>query len=192
MSKSSHQRNKSIKITDKLYLGKNAVILTENGNGYDTITASEFAVLNGITATAAEINAAADNSAKHEVVTTTNIILASETGKHFVLNSATAFVSTLPAVALGLEFWFHIGATEPTTSHTVVTNASANLIVGNITSPDLNAAADVSVVADADTISFIASKALHGDYAHVWCDGTNWMLNGMCKAFDAMTTTQVS
>jgi hypothetical protein len=129
---------------------------------------------------------------KTEAVTTTNVITASESGTRFILNTVTAFVSTLPAPAANLEYWFYIGATEPTTTHTVVTNASANIIVGNISSPDLNAASDVSTVTDADTISFIASKAVHGDYAHVWSDGTNWYLDGMCKAFDGMTTTQAS
>src|SRR5258707_188541 len=41
-----------------------------------------------------------------ETVTATNIILASESGKTFFLNSATEFVSTLPAPAAGLKFKF--------------------------------------------------------------------------------------
>ena len=195
------QRARNIKITDKLTLGDNAIIRTQNGNDYDEITVSELAVLDGITATtaeinimdgvtatASEINQKCDVSTLHEAVTTTNVITAAETGKHFVLNTATAFVSTLPAVAIGLEYWFHIGATEPTTTHTVVTNASANIIQGNITSPE-DALGSVATVADADTISFVASLALHGDFAHVYCDGTNWYLDGMCKVQDGMTTT---
>ena len=63
-----------------------------------------------------------------EAVTTTNVITAAESGTRFVLNSATAFVSTLPTPAAGLEYWFYIGATEPTTSHTVVTASSAILL----------------------------------------------------------------
>lgn len=122
------------------------------------------------------------------VLTTTKTVAAFETGTHFILNTATAFVTTLPLPAAGLEFFFHIGATEPTTSHTVVTNGSANIIEGNLASPDMNAASDITTVADADIITFVASKALHGDFAHVWSDGTNWYLDGMCKAFDGMTT----
>jgi hypothetical protein len=126
-----------------------------------------------------------------EAVTTTNVITASESGTRFVLNSATAFVSTLPLPAAGLEFWFYIGATEPTTTHTVVTSASANIIVGNISTTE-DALGSVATVTDADTISFVASKAVHGDFAHVWSDGTNWYLDGSCKAQDGMTTTQAS
>lgn len=182
------QRQRRIIITDTMTFGNNAEIKIRNGNDYDIITVSELAVLDGITATTAEINANCD--VLTEAVTTTNVIAAAENGTHFILNSTTGFVSTLPVPAAGLEFWFHIGATEPSTTHTVVTNASANIINGNITSPE-DAAGDVAVVPDADTISFI-SAAVHGDYAHVWSDGTNWYLDGMCFVQDGMTTTQAS
>lgn len=122
-----------------------------------------------------------------EVVTTTNVILAAETGTHFVLNSATAFVSTLPTVKLGLEFWFHIGATAPTTTHTVVP-AVAGTIEGSLSTPETPTTA-ITVAAAVDSINFIANKAVHGDMAHVWCDGTTWYLDGHCFVQDGMTTT---
>ena len=121
-------------------------------------------------------------------LTTTHTVTEEENGTTFILNTATAFVITLPLPQAGLEYWFYIGATAPTTTHTVVTAASANIIQGNLASPDLDAASDVVTVADADVISFVASKALHGDFAHVKCDGTDWYLDGMCKAFDGMST----
>jgi len=107
----------------------------------------------------------------------------------YVLNVAAAKIQTLPAPAAGLEYWFYVGATEPTGTHTVVTASSANIIVGNISSPE-DAAGSVATVTDADTISFVASKAVHGDFAHVWSDGTNWYVDGMCKVQDGITTTQ--
>lgn len=162
------QRARNITITDKLTLGINAVVrLKKAGNeGYDILLPF---------------------SSNHAVLTTTKAIASSESGTHFILNSATGFVTTLPAPAVGLEYFFHIGATEPSTTHTVVTSASANIIQGNITSPE-DAAGAVATVADADTISFI-SAAVHGDFAHVWSDGINWYLDGMCKVQDGMTTT---
>lgn len=178
-------------LTDTFTLTDAAIIRIRNGNDYDEITVSELALLNGITATTAEINQKCDVSTLHEVVTSTNVITAAETGKHFMLNATAAFVSTLPAPALGLEYFFHIGATEPTTSHTIVTNASANIIVGNIATTE-DALGSVATVTDADTISFIANKAVHGDFCHVYCDGTNWYVDGMTKAQDGMTTTQAS
>tara|TARA_R110000803_G_scaffold5230_6_gene17356 strand:+ start:9039 stop:9551 length:513 start_codon:yes stop_codon:yes gene_type:complete len=166
------QRARNITVTDKLTLGVNAVVrIKKSGNeGYDTLL---------------------PKSANQGVLTTTKSVAANESGTHFVLNTATAFVTTLPAPAAGLEYWFHIGATVPTTTHTVVTNASANIIVGNICTPE-DAAGSVPVVQDADTISFVANLAVHGDFAHVWTDGTNWYLDGMCSVEDGMTTTQVS
>ena len=65
------------------------------------------------------------------------------------------------------------------------------IIVGNVSSPE-DAAGAVATVTDADTISLVASKAVHGDYVHVWSDGTNWYLDGQCKVQDGITTTQAS
>ena len=155
-----------------------------------TADANELNLLDGVNATTDEINAACD--VLTEAVTTTNVIAASETGTHFVLNTATAFVSTLPAPAAGLEFWFHAGATQVTGgNHTIVTNGSANVIEGQLTSRE-DAAGVVVCAAAADTISFIADKAVQGDLAHVWSDGTDWYLDGHCFVQDGMTTTQAS
>ena len=124
-----------------------------------------------------------------EAITAANTIEASESGTRFVMNTATARIQTLPSPAAGLEYWFYVGATEPTGSHTIVTASSANIIVGNVSSPE-DAAGAVATVTDADTISLVASKAVHGDFVHVWSDGTNWYLDGMCKVQDGITTTQ--
>jgi len=126
-----------------------------------------------------------------EAITAANTITAAESGTRFVMNTATARIQTLPSPAAGLEYWFYVGATEPTGTHTVVTASSANIILGNVASPE-DAAGHVATVTDADTISLVASKAVHGDYAHVWSDGTNWYLDGMCKVQDGITTTQAS
>jgi len=163
------QRARRLIVTDHLTLGANAVVRKKVGNDYAVLLPSVTS----------------------QTLTTTKAITADESGTRFILNTVTAFVTTLPAPVKGMEFYFYIGAIEPTTSHTVVTNGSANVIVGNIATTE-DALGSVATVTDADTISFIASKAVHGDYAHVWSDGTNWYLDGMCKAQDGMTTTQAS
>jgi len=165
----NNQRTRRLQVTDTLTLGANAVVRKKQGNDYAVLIPDQTT----------------------KVLTTTKAVLASESGTRFILNTATAFVSTLPEPVEGMEYTFIIGATAPTTTHTIVTNGSANIIVGNITSPE-DALGSVSVVQDADTISFIASKALHGDYVHVFSDGTNWYINGMCAVQDGMTTTQAS
>ena len=144
------------------------------------------------TADVADVRSLAERVQKPSVtesITAANTITASESGTRYVLNVAAAKIQTLPAPAAGLEFWFYIGATEPTGTHTVVTNSSANIIVGNVCSPE-DAAGSVATVTDGVTISFVANKAVHGDFVHVWSDGTNWYLNGMCKVQDGITLTQ--
>ena len=124
-----------------------------------------------------------------EVITLANTITASESGKHFILNTATARIQTLPAPLAGLEFWFHAGATQVTGgNHTIVT-ASGNIIEGTIGTAETPTTA-VSCAAAANTISFVADKAVHGDYVHLFCDGTTWLIEGMCFVQDGMTTTQ--
>jgi hypothetical protein len=169
------QRVRRLSLTEFLTFGLNAKIRIRDGNDYKFITATELGKL--------------DVKTSHLELTTTKTVTAAETGMHFVLNTATAFVTTLPALAVGLEYFFHIGATAPTTTHTIVTNGSANVIEGNIASSEDGT---VAVAAASDTVSFVASKALRGDYAHVYCDGVNWFLDGMCKVQDGMTATQAS
>ena len=155
-----------------------------------TSTAAELNILDGVNATAAEINYNCD--VLTEAVTGANTIANTETGTRFVLNSGTAFKSTLPSPASGLEFWFYCGATPPSGGdHTIVTPglSPANIIVGNISSAE-DAAGSVTTHALADTISFKNGKAVLGDFCHIWCDGTYWFLDGMCKVQDGMTTTQ--
>ena len=128
-----------------------------------------------------------------EVVAATNIITASESGKTFFLNSATEFVSTLPAVAAGLKFSFVVTAAPAAASYTVVTDASANVIKGQIYTVDVNSATDPDFeTAGGDTISFVDSKAVAGDRVDVVCDGTNWFAYGFCSVFDAITITTAS
>lgn len=137
-----------------------------------------------ITATAAEINMAADSSANTEIVTTTNIITAAESGKTFILNSATAFVSTLPAPAVGLRYKFIIGQTVPSGgNHTVVTASSANIIDGSA-----EVAGAVVLASDEDSINFIDTCS-PGDWVEVFSDGTNWYVKGAASVTAKLTFT---
>ncbi len=128
-----------------------------------------------------------------EIVTATNVITADEGGKTFFLNSATEFVSTLPAPAIGLRFSFVVTAAPSGASYTIVTNGSSNIIKGQIHSSDLNAASDGDIeTSGGDTISFVDSKAVAGDRVDLVCDGTNWFAYGFCTVFDAITITTAS
>lgn len=128
-----------------------------------------------------------------ENVTATNVIAASENGKTFFLNSATEFVSTLPAPALGLHFRFIVTGAPSGASYTIVTASSANIIKGSIYTSDVNAANDADFeTSGADTITFVDAKAVAGDRVDFFCDGTNWFAYGFCTVHDAITITTAS
>lgn len=154
------------------------------GSTLVTATAAELNILDGVTATAAEINQAADSSSNLEVVTTTNVITAAESGSTFVLNSATAFVSTLPSVAAGLRYRFIVGATIVTGgNHTIVPTDDDTIYGGAVV-----AGAEVAASAEG-SINLIADLTLPGDQLDVICDGTNWYVNGHFVTASSLTFT---
>ena len=128
-----------------------------------------------------------------EVVAATNVITAAETGSTFFLNSATEFVSTLPAPAAGLRYTFVVTAAPAAASYTVVTTSSANIIKGQVYTVDVNSATDPDFeVSGGDTITFADGVAVAGDRVDVICDGTNWFAYGFCSVFNAITITTAS
>lgn len=134
----------------------------------------------------------ADTAVKHdtEVVAATNVIAESESGKVFFLNSATEFVSTLPAPAAGLNFEFIVTAAPSGASYTIVTTSSANIIKGTIVTA-ATGAADTEV-SGGDTISFVDGQAVAGDRVVLRCDGTNWFVYGTCSVAGGITITTAS
>jgi hypothetical protein len=128
-----------------------------------------------------------------EVVVTTKALTATESGKTLFLDLAGAFVTTLPAPAAGLQYEF-ILKTAVTSTMTIVTASSANVILGQVYTLDVNSATDpdLEATAGADTISFVANKAIAGDRVVLRCDGTNWYAYGFCSVFDAITLTTAS
>jgi len=122
-----------------------------------------------------------------EVVTATNVITAAETGSVFFLNSATEFVSTLPAVAAGLHFTFIVTAAPSGANYTIVA-ASGTPIKGHVLTTDVNSATDPDFATTGVlTINIVDGKAVAGDMIELWCDGTNWFATAKCSLFDAIT-----
>jgi len=64
-------------------------------------------------------------------ITTTKAVGVDESGTVFFINSATGFVTTLPAPTAGLRYTFINKTANTSGDHTIVTNASANIIKGN-------------------------------------------------------------
>lgn len=121
------------------------------------------------------------------LVVTTKAVTAAESGSTFYLDLAAGFVTTLPAVALGLEYTFVV-KTAPTGSYTIVCPGAAALFKGHVLTNDVNSAtdSDFGTVGEA-TVTLVLNKAVAGDRVHVSCDGVNWHVSAECSVFDAMT-----
>lgn len=128
-----------------------------------------------------------------EVVTATNVITAAESGSVFFLNSGTEFVSTLPAPAAGLNYKFIVTAAPSGADYTITTNSSANIILGQVYTLDVDSATNPDFeTTGGDTVSFVSAKSVAGDRVDVISDGTNWYVYGFCSVFDAITITTAS
>lgn len=127
-----------------------------------------------------------------EDTTATNVLASSECGKLIFLNSATEFVTTLPAPVAGCKFRFVVKAAPSGASYTVVTNASANVIIGHVETADIDGAADGDVSTADDTISFVDGVAVVGDEVEIYSDGTSWYYIGHARTYNGITGTQAS
>lgn len=122
-------------------------------------------------------------------ITGTTAVTAAQSGMTFYINNATGFVTTLPAPALGLRYTFINKTANTSGNHTIVTNASANIIKGN----------QNSVAGDAgdtgtgdDTINFVANNSLAGDKVELRSDGTSWFAYAISRVAAGMTFTTAS
>jgi hypothetical protein len=128
-----------------------------------------------------------------EVLTAARTLTPEDHGKTFFLNSATEFATTLPPLTRGFRCTFVVGAAPSGASYTVITNGSANILKGQVYTLDVNSATDPDFEATGgDTLSFVDAKAIAGDSADLFCDGTNWFVRGFCSVFDAITITTAS
>ena len=132
----------------------------------------------------------AANDFSYESLTTTRQVRAEESGKTFLLNSATAFVTTLPLPALGLKFTFIVQTAPVGANDTIVTANSANIIKGMAVNTE--AAGVGSSSATADTISFVNAVTVASDMVEVRSDGTSWFAQGASKLAAGLTYTTAS
>ena len=165
-----------------------AYSISLNGTGV-TSSAAELNIMDGVTATAAEINQACDTDVRAVVITTTKAVSAAESGSIFFIDNATGFVSTLPAPAIGLRYTFINKTANTSGNHTIVTTSSANIIKGNQNS--VAGDAGDSGTAD-DTISFVANQSVAGDKVELYSDGTSWFAYAISRVAAGITFTQAS
>ena len=121
--------------------------------------------------------------------TAASTLTAEDSGKTILLNSTTEFATTLPAPTAGLKFTFIVVAAPSGASYTVVTNGSANIIVGKqFVSAD--AVGDTGT-AD-DTITFVDGQAVAGDRVELISDGTKWYAYAFSAVAAGVTFTTAS
>jgi hypothetical protein len=120
-----------------------------------------------------------------EIVTATNVIVPLESVKTFYLDAVGGFTSTLPAPAPDLKFRF-IVKTAPTTAYIITTNSGANILFGTVN--EITTTAGVTIQAQ-DTLNFVASVAIIGDWVEFESDGTNWFVHGAVQVDNAVTVS---
>lgn len=169
-----------IDVTDSVFsLTTDTLDDVNDGSTYTRVPAADNTKLQAVTATAAELNQAADLSVNSEIVSTTNAIAATECGELFFISSTTGFASTLPAVTQGCSFWFSLSVDSTGTSHTIVTDDGTETIKGfNLDASGLSATGSQA----ADTITFNSATAVPGDRLNIFSDGTSWHAIGFSSA----------
>jgi len=115
-------------------------------------------------------------SAGIKELTAVSTLQIADSGKVFMLNSATEFATTLPAPSnKGWEGTFMVKAAPSGASYTVVTPSGA--ILGSVAAGAAAGGADTSDGSDT-IITFVDGSAVVGDYVKIVSDGTNYYIVG--------------
>lgn len=161
--------------------------ITSNNVAVPTISSTSTLTNKTLTAPVITAPVITGALASASLVVTTKAVTAAESGATFYLDLAAGFVTTLPAVALGLWYNFVV-KTAPTGSYTIVCPAAATLFKGHVITNDVNSATDADFGTSGEaTITLVLNKAVAGDRVRVDCDGVNWHVHAACSVFDAIT-----
>ena len=134
------------------------------------------------------------NRIKHENLTAAKTVEVSDCGTMFTLDSATEFAVTLPSVSSSGPGWwaeFHILGAPASANYTVVTN-SENVLMGKVFSTHtvVDGAATIgNHVVEANTVTFVDSLAVPGDYVKIQCNGTHYIATAFASASTGITIT---
>lgn len=149
-----------------------------------------------ITASAAEINAAADVSARLVSLTDTTAytVLAANSGKvHAIPGLTDNLTLTLPAAAAGLEYTFvYSGVAADDKNWVIDATSNDNFFLGGVVHLDTDAASagdEVVPVAGNGSSNSKLTVAVPdvGTEIRLICDGTNWILSGRAVSATAPT-----
>jgi len=149
-------------VSKKLTLGKNAQVVAFNSSGVEVPVALG----------AVEARSAASTLSQYD------------NGKTILLNSTTAFATTLPSPFMGGRFKFIVTGIPGASAHTIV--AGSAIIKGSVSSADLANASAAASTTGGTTIS-LTTTAYVGDWIEVVSNGVNWLLSGSVKAQGGLT-----
>ena len=142
-------------------------------------------------------NCSAGDSYKLKVrkLSVANTLTEADSGSVFLLDSATEFATTLPAVATAGSGWhckFVVFAAPASASYTVIEGegSDANVIIVNgINELEVDDTEDGVSSTGCSTVTFVDGVAIKGDWVDVWCDGSNYYVSGQTKADGGITAT---
>jgi hypothetical protein len=128
-------------------------------------------VVNGVAVTATGPVAVTDAA--------TYAVLAADSGRVHVLPDLTATCTiTLPAAAAGLNYEFWYGGAAADAQNWIIV-PTAGYFIGGVVFHDQDGDLSSSVFSDGnsnDVFTVVTPEV--GTVIKVWCDGTNWYLNG--------------
>lgn len=120
-----------------------------------------------------------------ETITADDTLTISESGKTIYMGTAGVDI-TLPAVSTAAGVWYRFvcSANFATTSMTVTTSGGEDKIYGS-----LEVAGAVVLCSAEDTVTFVNTAELPGDWIELHSDGTNWYLTGQAGTSGGLTCT---
>lgn len=143
-----------------------------------------------VDATGAEINQAADGSARGVVLITTKAVEATDNNKIFFLDLVGGFTVTMPALSEVFSGWQckFLVKTAPTTAY-IITEDDTDKVVTNSDTGVVLTATDSPASTGHTFYNFVASQAIVGDWC-VWeTNGVNWFVYGRSNVFAGLTVT---
>ena len=112
-------------------------------------------------------------------------LTAADNGKTFLLALAGGFTVTLPSNSVaGFRCRFLVKI-APTTAY-IIAAATADSIYGRVFA---GTGGDEDFDAAGDTVEFVASTALIGDYVDIFIDGEKVFANGFCDVTGSITVS---
>ena len=124
---------------------------------------------------------------KYEKVSAAKTLSADDSGKVFGLDQDAAYSITLPKAADAGAGWNakFILVDEGSNAVKVIPDSSEDTLIGMIVSAD--GAAAESAETGVDELVWVASTAKLGDWAELFCDGSNYYVCGQEHDADHMT-----